>query len=148
MHRYLSRLTGGDRARTEDLTQEAFLKLAAAVSSGALEDVSVGWLMVTARYEFLHALRRDRRDDRLLDRLDAPPDVASDDRVADALDLRTAMGGLSDTQRAVLVFRYSDDLPVAEVARLLDRSIEATESLLVRARARLRVLVMEAGHGR
>jgi RNA polymerase sigma-70 factor (ECF subfamily) len=84
----------------------------------------------------------------LLDRLDPLPDSVGMDRVADALDLRAAMAGLTDVQRAVLVFRYFDDLPVAEVARLLDRTVEATESLLVRARARLRVLVMEAGHGR
>jgi RNA polymerase sigma-70 factor, ECF subfamily len=144
VHRYVSRLTGGDRARTEDLTQEAFLKLAGALASGELQHVSIGWLIVTARYAFLHSLRRDRRDDRLLGRLDAAPDVATDDVVVDALDLRAAMGALTDTQRAVLVFRYFDDLPVAEVARLLDRSMEATESLLVRARARLRVLVTEA----
>ncbi len=36
LHRYLSKLTGGDRARTEDLVQEVFVALAATVRDGGL----------------------------------------------------------------------------------------------------------------
>jgi RNA polymerase sigma-70 factor, ECF subfamily len=48
---------------------------------------------------------------------------------------------MSDEHRAVLVLRYLYDLPVDEVAEMLDRSRRATESLLVRARQRLAVLI-------
>ena len=40
--------------------------------------------------------------------------------------------------RTVLTLRYLDGLPVAEVAQELGRSLHATETLLVRARAALR----------
>jgi len=43
--------------------------------------------------------------------------------------------------------RYLDDLPVAEVAEHLGRSLHATETLLVRARSALR-RVYEEGEGR
>ena len=38
----------------------------------------------------------------------------------------------------VLTLRYLDDLPVPEVAVLIDRTLHATEALLVRARAAFR----------
>jgi RNA polymerase sigma-70 factor (ECF subfamily) len=49
------------------------------------------------------------------------------------------LGGLRDEHRAVLTFRYLDALPVPDVARLIGRSVHATESLLVRARAAFRL---------
>jgi RNA polymerase sigma-70 factor (ECF subfamily) len=49
-----------------------------------------------------------------------------------------ALSRLSGPQRAALVLRYLDSLPVAEVAEHLGRSLHATETLLVRARGALR----------
>jgi RNA polymerase sigma-70 factor, ECF subfamily len=49
------------------------------------------------------------------------------------------MKNLSDVERAALVLRYIDDMPVAAVATALGRSLEATESLLARARRHLRI---------
>jgi hypothetical protein len=43
-----------------------------------------------------------------------------------------------DTGRAALTLRYLDGLPVPDVARHLDRTVHATEALLVRARAAFR----------
>jgi RNA polymerase sigma-70 factor (ECF subfamily) len=45
---------------------------------------------------------------------------------------------LSSHHRSALTLRYLDDLPVADVAALLDRSVYATEALLVRARSAFR----------
>jgi RNA polymerase sigma-70 factor (ECF subfamily) len=50
-----------------------------------------------------------------------------------------ALGELSPTHQAVLSLRYFDDLPVAEVALTLGRSVHATESLLNRAKAAFRL---------
>jgi RNA polymerase sigma-70 factor (ECF subfamily) len=50
-------------------------------------------------------------------------------------------------QRAALTLRYLDDLPVAEVAGHLGRSLHGTETLLARARNALR-RVYEEGGGR
>ena len=43
------------------------------------------------------------------------------------------------------VLRYVDELSVPDVARELGRSVHATESLLVRARAALRDVVVHDG---
>ena len=45
-----------------------------------------------------------------------------------------SMRSLPANQRAVLAFVVLDDLPVAEVARLIGKSPAATQSLLQRAR--------------
>ena len=45
---------------------------------------------------------------------------------------------LVPAHRAALTLRYLDDLPVPQVAALLDRTLHATEALLVRARAAFR----------
>ena len=50
---------------------------------------------------------------------------------------------LSDEQRAALVLFHLHDQPIAAVADQLGPSVRATESLLVRARQRLRALVEE-----
>jgi RNA polymerase sigma-70 factor (ECF subfamily) len=46
-----------------------------------------------------------------------------------------------------LTLRYLDGLSVAEVSEHVGRSLHATETLLVRARAALRRLYQEEEHG-
>ena len=59
---------------------------------------------------------------------------------------RDVLGRLGAHHRAVLTLRYLDGLPVPEVARHLDRTLHATEALLVRARAAFR-RIYEAQEG-
>jgi hypothetical protein len=54
---------------------------------------------------------------------------------------------LTGTHRAALALRYLDGLPVAQVARALDRTVTATEALLVRARAAFRRSYTALGEG-
>ena len=61
--------------------------------------------------------------------------IGSDEPDADLAD---ALGRVPAVQRAALILRYVDDLPVREVARLLSRNEGAVESLLSRGRERLR----------
>ena len=153
VYRYVSRLTAGDRSRTEDLTQAVFERVARTLAGGgAIPTPPIAWLLTVARNEFLQTIRHDRREHRRLERVTSWPTATddaddADEAVARRLALRQAMAELSDEQRAALVFRDQDDLPVRAVAELLGRSIEATESLLVRAKRRARDAVQEAGHG-
>lgn len=139
VYRYASRLCGHDRAAAEELVQDTYLQLVQLVRSGSAHVVDGGWLIVTCRSRFLDRLRSQRRrevrEDRAvrdLSRVVASPEVTSaTDRLA----------GLPADQRTALVLRYVDDLSVPEVARLLGRSVHATESLLARGRAALRARI-------
>ena len=139
VHRYASRLTGGDRARAEELVQETYLGVLRRLRAGDDLELSTGYLVAACRSRFLDDLkaadRRHRREVRAT--LGARPgaDDPADGAVHTATD---ALAALRPDQRAALVLRYVDDLAVPDVARHLGRSTHATESLLARSRAALR----------
>jgi RNA polymerase sigma-70 factor (ECF subfamily) len=54
------------------------------------------------------------------------------------------LGALAPQHRAVLTLRYLDGLSVPEAATVLDRSVGATEALLVRARREFRHVYEES----
>ena len=56
----------------------------------------------------------------------------------DTLAARDVLDGLGAHHRAALTLRYVDDLRVRDVASLIGRSVEATETLLVRAKRAFR----------
>lgn len=146
-YRYALRLTGGNRDLTDDLVQQTCEAAALAATQG--KPVTVGWMIVAARRRFADHLRRKRLDDTRFERLAAVTPL-TDEPDWDAVSGGEALGclgRLSADHRAALVFRYVDDLPVAEVADLLDRSVSATESLLARARRELAQHVTELNDG-
>ncbi len=57
---------------------------------------------------------------------------------ADLVVVKTALRDLSDDHQNVIIWHYLDDLPIKDVAKLLDRSEEATRVLLHRALNSLR----------
>ena len=67
-----------------------------------------------------------------------PHDAVGAASGAAADDLLARLAALPPLQRAALVLRYGDDLPVGEVARIVGKSVHATESLLARGRSALR----------
>jgi RNA polymerase sigma-70 factor (ECF subfamily) len=137
LHRYASRLVGGDRSRAEDLVQETYVLLLRRAQAGEIGEVGIGWLTVALRHRFLDGLRSAGREQRRLRLAWSRP---ADDQVearAAALD-PLAGTGLTDRERAALTLRYVDDLTVAAVATELGLSTAATESLLARARRRAR----------
>jgi RNA polymerase sigma-70 factor, ECF subfamily len=133
--RYAARLVG-DRRRAEDLVSEAYLELVQVGRAGEVRSIGVGWLITAVRRRFVDGLRSMDREQRRLrlvkPRGDEPvPEVGSDHS-------GELLASLSDRERAAVVLRYVEDLPVAEVARVLSVSVRAVESLLARARARVR----------
>ena len=135
-HRYASRLVGSDRCRAEDLVQDVYLGLLRSAKTGSLTEVGVGWVLVAIRHRFLDGLRGDDREQRRLRLAWSRPAVET----PDVQTTGEVFSGshLSDRERAALILRYVDDLPVAEVATALGSTVRATESLLARAKARVR----------
>jgi RNA polymerase sigma factor (sigma-70 family) len=140
---YAARLTG-DRTRAEDLVSEAYLALVGAARAREVTEIGVGWLITTLRRRFIDGLRaasRERHRVRL-----ATSRVGELTPGAESGGFGDVLGMLSDRERAaVVVLRYLDDLPVAEVARQLSTTVRSTESLLARARARVRATEVRDG---
>jgi len=130
----------GDTDLAEDLTAESFLAAVHAVRKPGAPEPSVPWLIGVARHKLADHWRTVAREQRRLRVLDAEP-VGVDDPWETAIDriqARDVLARLGAHHRAALTLRYLDGLPVPEVARHLDRTVHATEALLVRARAAFR----------
>jgi RNA polymerase sigma factor (sigma-70 family) len=76
-----------------------------------------------------------------------PPEASAAADASAAAELRVVMRGalarLTARQRTVLVLRYFEDLPEADVARLLSCSVGTVRSTTHRSLARLRALAPE-----
>ncbi len=126
----------GDRATAEDLTSETFV--VAARQDGAV--LSVAWLIGVARHKLVDHWRGQARHERLL-RAVADVSVDTDDPwdvTLDRVRAHATLAKLSPQHRIALTLRYLDGLSVPEAADVLGRTVEATETLLVRARRQFR----------
>jgi RNA polymerase sigma-70 factor (ECF subfamily) len=143
VYRYCARLTGSGPA-AEDLTQDTFVRLVRAAQQSSVRSIGVGWLITTARRLFVDRLRSETSERARL-RLVASNPAPVTLPAPDGGDPAELLAGLTGRERAALVFHYVDDLPVAQVAELLGSSVPATESLLQRARRRVRDTTSRGG---
>jgi RNA polymerase sigma-70 factor, ECF subfamily len=144
VYRYLFRGTAGDVQLAEELTQATFEIAVRAFGQGHHEALEPAWLQTVARSRLIDHYRRARREKAKLtliaSRRQGEVDLAGGIVAADA---QAALEAIGAEHRLALMLRYIDDLSVADVARLLDRSVRATESLLARARTALRAAYEE-----
>ena len=136
-----------DRDLADDLLAETFLHAGRAIRTG--RDVSAGWLFTVARRRLIDHWRQEgRKQEAMLRHL---PEPRIDDDPAQLLDcshastaLNSALERLCPTQRAALILRYCSEFNVSSVARKLDLSYSATESLLARGRRKLATEYVQA----
>ncbi|MDT0440332.1 MULTISPECIES: SigE family RNA polymerase sigma factor [Streptomyces] len=136
-------LTGGDRHRAEDLVQEALVKLWFAWPKVADEAPEAYARKVMVRAAARSARRRwwgERPVEHLPD-VAALGDVST--AVAERSRLESALARLPARQRAAVVLRYYQDLPEAQVARLLGCPVGTARSHAARGVARLRLLLAD-----
>jgi RNA polymerase sigma-70 factor (ECF subfamily) len=124
-------------ATAEDLTAETFLAAVRAARAGTAE-LSVPWLIGTARHKLIDHWRREGRQREALDDLYEVDDAVDHNDPIDALHVQSVLLQLPPHHRTALTLRYLDGLPVEQVAAHMERSVHATESLLVRAKASYR----------
>lgn len=137
IYRYVRRRCGSD-ALAEDLTSETFLAAAHAVGRGAVPELTIAWLISVARNKLVDHWRRAERELRKMALVEIEDDDDPWDAQIDAVVAHETLNRLAPPHRAALTLRYLDDLPVAEIAACLDRTVGATEVLLVRARRAFR----------
>ena len=138
---YLRARVGGDTA-AEDLTAETFLAAVQATRDGKVPQVTIAWLITVARNKLVDHWRRQAREERSLRLAVDPDDEVLDDDFDEHFErmrAREVLAELGPHHRAALTLRYLDGLSVPEVASHLDRTVHATEALLVRARNAFRI---------
>jgi RNA polymerase sigma-70 factor (ECF subfamily) len=142
-----------DRSTAEDLTQEVFLAAwRAAPSFRPRGDVRVfSWLLrITTNICLNHRRRAALRTTMPLDtdgELGTPAHRQPEAVVADnerANQVRAGIAQLPPAQRTAILLREFHDLSYAEIAEVIDTSVPAVESLLVRARRSLSVILADS----
>lgn len=148
---YLSH--GAAAAQAEDWVQESFVRLLRSLDEFRGECAFAGWLWTIARNVMLDAIRRARHTSSMedmpegfLDRL-ADPAPGATARIEDG-DLRDcvrqgfAAFAREHPERAqCLRWIVVDDLAIAEVARVLGRTLGATREYLSQCRKKLRAFL-------
>lgn len=142
------RLTGGHRARAEDLVQETVLR-----AWRAWEDYELGtncraWLMTILRNTFINQFRRRKRRpsqveyEEVAERSvfpevrEADPERSFFDQLVDEEVVR-AIEGLPDEFRVPLVLSDLEGLSYAEIAEAMEIPVGTVKSRLYRGRRRL-----------
>jgi RNA polymerase sigma-70 factor (ECF subfamily) len=137
----------GNRSDAEEIVQEAFLRAwQKAPEWQARTDRADGAALSTWLYRVVVNLCLDRRRRPAWDGIDAAGEVADPAPSAFAAVARdqaarrvaAAVAALPDRQRAALTLCHYENLSNAEAAAILEVSVGAVESLLVRARRELR----------
>lgn len=135
-------LSGGDRHAGEDLLQNALIK--AAGRWHRIDEPEAYVRQILYRQQISRwRLKWRRREVSVAE----PPDTGAGPDDSAAAELRLVMRGalarLTARQRTVLVLRYFEDLPEAEVAAILGCSVGTVRSTTHRSLARLRALAPE-----
>lgn len=131
-----------DEVEAEDAAQQTFLSAQRALANGSAPREPAPWLATIARNECLARLRA--RASGPLSTDGEPEDAASGTHAAavsreQVAELRDALAELPEQQREAILLREVRGLSYAEVAALLAVTTPAVESLIFRARRRLRV---------
>lgn len=140
VYRYLLARCAHDVALAEELTQQTFVEAIRRRHQFDGRSNVVTWMCAIGRTKLVDDFRRAARDERRQLRLvQGGTDPGSSWEAVEARQaVEATLARLTPEQRLVLVFKYLDGLPVAEIARAIGRSESATESLLVRAREAFR----------
>ena len=137
VYRYLHHRCGS-QALAEDHTSASLLAAVDRLLAGEIDRISVAYVVGIARHKLVDHWRRLERDRRQLERHTASETGVHSDVVFEPGRSSAALRSISPMQRAALTLRYLDDLTVPQVAAELGRSVEATETLLMRAKRAFR----------
>jgi RNA polymerase sigma-70 factor (ECF subfamily) len=148
IYRYIM-LKIGDRTEAEDMTQQVFIKALKSLPSYKYKDVPFSaWLYRIAHNQAIDHFRKFSRQQssELMEAItpddpDENPQHQTELR-ADIENLVQAMRQLTRAQQEVISLRFSSDLPVAEVARIMGRSEGAVKALQHSAVVALRKIMV------
>ena len=130
LHGYVSRIVGPTHA--DDVAQEALMAVARKLAWLAEPLVFRAWVFrIASRAAFSHLRRTKRRaedplDGELLDAAEAPLPLPGDARLHELLD----SSALSPASRAVLLLHFREEMPLAEVAAVLEIPLGTVKSRL------------------
>ncbi len=126
----------GDRGVAEDIAQEAFTRAYRDWDRVGTYDNPGAWVRRVASNLAISRWRRMKSEARALMRLGNRPEAPHELQPRDE-EFWAAVRGLPDRQALALALHYVEDLPVAEIAEILECAEGTAKSLLHRGRKAL-----------
>ena len=126
----------GDVEVARDAAQEGLLRAYRSWRSVSALDLPSAWVRKVVVNLTIDDRRRRTRDQRVMARVAGGTSIAADLPAESSATWR-AVRELPDRQRAAVVLRYVDDLPVAAIARILGVTDGTVKASLHKARATL-----------
>ncbi|CAN5293143.1 sigma-70 family RNA polymerase sigma factor [soil metagenome] len=149
VYNYVLRLTGGDRALSEDLTQEVFLRVYQGLPSFSLRSRFTTWLFQVTKNRVLDELRAMERRPRALVALDdIPPLEVVDAPVerAETIDaVWRAVEALNPDLKMALLLRDIVGLSYAEIAETLEITLATVKWRIYNAREEVQLALRRDG---
>jgi RNA polymerase sigma-70 factor (ECF subfamily) len=134
---FVLRLTAGNHALADDLSQETFLEAYRKIGRYRGEGTFIGWLYAIAYSRFLMERRR-----RKMESLDEAEDLAAPDAGSlEKIDLERAMARLVPAERAALTLCHAIGYSNEEAAEILNLPLGTLKSHVLRGREKLRTLL-------
>ncbi len=150
IYRYIA-LKIGDRTEAEDMTQQVFLKAMKSIPAYKSTKVPFSaWLYRIAHNQTVDHFRKSGRQKscELTEEITPSDPSENPERETelkmDIENLVTAAKKLTKSQREVISLRFSSDLPIAEVARIMGKSEGAVKALQHSAVASLKKIMAVA----
>jgi RNA polymerase sigma-70 factor (ECF subfamily) len=129
----------GDAAEAEELSQDVFVELFRNVNSIETPAHLTFWLRKVASRKCIDWARRERNRPRIA--LESVREPSAPERPSDALlseTLRRLVASLPDSQRAIVILRFQEELEPADIAEVLGIPVNTVKSSLHRSLALLR----------
>ena len=130
-----------DYHTAQDATQDALVEAYRRLGQLRHPELFGVWLLRIVRHEALRLARRQAKSKALVL---SDGTASAEPPESENVDLLDAIGRLPNHERLVVALRYLEELPVADVARLVGRPVGTVTKQLSRAVRRLRILLQES----
>ncbi len=132
IYRYVA-LRIGDRIEAEDMTQQVFLKALQSISSFKWKGTPfAAWLFRIAHNQVVDYLRKKQKQPVALDESLVSSDSNPQLMVEHSLDIKQLLSAtrqLTEAQREVISLRFTSELSIAQVAKIMSKSQGAVKAL-------------------
>ncbi len=141
LYAYMAKRTGGNRALTEDIVQESYLRALDSWRFRATPESPLAWLKRVARNLLIDYLRQKRWDKSTEKDIDRAADPQAPGGGFESLELFLAISSLGRKKARIIEAFYYEGLSVSEIAAEMSLSGRAVEGHLRRARKALKSLL-------